>query len=109
MNNTNRGNHTVTEVISVKFRGRGKAYFFAPNGIKARTGDALVVETAKGMELGDCVYGNHMVEDTAPYSRCARSSASPRKMICALRRSTASASMRHSASAGSSLKSTSSK
>ena len=55
----------MTEVISVKFRGRGKAYFFAPNGIKARTGDALVVETAKGMELGDCVYGNHMVEDTA--------------------------------------------
>ena len=29
----------------------------------ARTGDTLVVETSKGMELGECVKGNHMVGD----------------------------------------------
>ena len=53
----------MTEVVSVKFRGRGKSYYFAPNGVTARTGDKVVVETAKGMELGDCVWGNHQVED----------------------------------------------
>ena len=54
----------MTEVITVKFRGRGKAYYFDPAGIKAAPGDRLVVETSKGMELGKCLNGNHMVEDT---------------------------------------------
>jgi len=54
----------LTEVITVKFRGRGKAYYFDPAGIKAEPGDRLVVETSKGMELGKCLNGNHMVEDT---------------------------------------------
>ena len=54
----------MTEVISIKFRGRGKAYYFDPAGITAKAGDTLVVETSKGMELGDCVKGNHMVEDS---------------------------------------------
>ena len=53
----------VTEVISIKFRGRGKTYYFDPAGVTARTGDTLVVETSKGMELGECVKGNHMVGD----------------------------------------------
>ena len=52
-----------TEVISIKFRGRGKTYYFDPAGVTARTGDTLVVETSKGMELGECVKGNHMVGD----------------------------------------------
>ena len=54
----------MTEVISIKFRGRGKAYYFDPAGVTAKAGDTLVVETSKGMELGDCVKGNHMVEDS---------------------------------------------
>ena len=53
----------VTEVISIKFRGRGKTYYFDPAGVTARTGDTLVVETSKGMELGECVKGNHTVGD----------------------------------------------
>ena len=55
----------VTEVISIKFRGRGKSYYFDPAGVTAKTGDTLVVETSKGMELGECVEGNHTVEDSA--------------------------------------------
>ena len=55
--------NSVTEVISIKFRGRGKTYYFDPAGVTARTGDTLVVETSKGMELGECVKGNHMVGD----------------------------------------------
>ena len=55
----------MTEVISVKFRGRGKLYYFDPAGIEASPGDQLVVETSKGMELGTCIIGNHMVRDDA--------------------------------------------
>ena len=54
----------MTEVITIKFRGRGKAYYFDPAGITAVPGDKLVVETSKGMELGTVLEGNHMVEDS---------------------------------------------
>ena len=54
----------LQEIIRIKFRGRGKSYSFAANGITARPGDKLVVETAKGMELGECVEGNAAVEDS---------------------------------------------
>ncbi|MGI6028556.1 MAG: regulatory iron-sulfur-containing complex subunit RicT [Candidatus Heteroscillospira sp.] len=53
----------MTEVVSVRFKNKGKLYFFAPNGLDIADGSAVVVETAKGLELGDCVYGNHWVTD----------------------------------------------
>lgn len=55
----------MTEVISVRFRGGCKAYFFDPQGISVQEGDEVVVETAQGAEFGTCVRGNHMVEDHA--------------------------------------------
>ena len=53
----------MTEVVSVKFRSRGKTYFFEPNGISVPDGCQIVVETSKGLELADCVKGNHYVVD----------------------------------------------
>lgn len=53
----------MTEVISVKFNPRGKAYFFDPNGVTAKQGQKLIVETAKGLDLGECAIGNHEVPD----------------------------------------------
>ena len=53
----------MTEVVSVKFRSRGKTYFFDPNGISVADGSQIVVETSKGLELADCVKGNHYVVD----------------------------------------------
>jgi len=55
----------VTEVISIKFRNTGKVYYFAPNGVKAEPGDHVIVETAKGLEYGECTAGNHEVDDSA--------------------------------------------
>lgn len=40
----------MTEVISVKFKPDGRAYFFDPAGVKATVGDLVVVETSKGIE-----------------------------------------------------------
>ena len=55
----------MIEVISIKFKNKGKIYFFSPNGLQIRSGEKVIVETAKGLEIADCCHGNHMVEDTA--------------------------------------------
>ena len=53
----------MTEVVSIKFKSRGKTYFFDPCGVQVADGDQVVVETSKGLELAECSTGNHMVED----------------------------------------------
>ena len=53
----------MTEVVSIKYRNRGKSYFFDPAGLTLKAGDQVVVETSKGLELGTVVKGNHAVED----------------------------------------------
>lgn len=55
----------MTEVISVKFKNRGKSYYFSPNGKSVKTGQQVIVETSKGLEIADCSRGNHEVEDNA--------------------------------------------
>ena len=55
----------MIEVVSIKFKNRGKCYFFAPGELQIQSGDRVIVETAKGQEIADCSRGNHMVEDTA--------------------------------------------
>ena len=55
----------MIEVVSIRFKNRGKSYSFAPNGLEIATGDKVIVETAKGLELADRSRGNHWVEDTA--------------------------------------------
>lgn len=55
----------LIEVVSVKFKNRGKTYFFSPEGMEIKSGSKLVVETSKGLELADCCYGNHQVMDEA--------------------------------------------
>lgn len=55
----------MIEVVSVKFKNKGKNYFFSPNGLEIRNGDRVIVETSKGLEIADCCHGNHMVEETA--------------------------------------------
>ena len=42
-------------VIRVRFKRASKLYDFDPNGLHLRTGMFVVTETAKGMELGECM------------------------------------------------------
>lgn len=53
----------MTEVISVRFKNKGKVYYFDPAGLTISSGDAVIVETAKGLEYAECTWGNHEVED----------------------------------------------
>ena len=55
----------MTEVISVRFKNKGKVYFFDPAGIKVSDNTDVIVETSKGLEYATCTWGNHWVDDTA--------------------------------------------
>ena len=53
----------MTEVISVRFRGGSKTYFFDPRGLQVRLGENVIVQTAQGLEFATCTQGNHEVPD----------------------------------------------
>ena len=55
----------MTEVISVKFKDGGRAYYFDPCGIKVNAGDSVIVETQNGVEFGTVSASNREVEDDA--------------------------------------------
>ena len=56
-------NFTLIEVVSVKFNCHGKAYYFDPGEIEIARGDTVIVETAKGLDIGEVVAGPHYVTD----------------------------------------------
>ena len=55
----------MIDVVSIKFKNRGKCYFFDPNSLQIKAGDTVIVETSKGLEMADCHIGNHPVPDNA--------------------------------------------
>lgn len=44
-------------VIGVRFKKAGKIYYFNPGDLDIRKGNFVVVETARGVEFGECVVG----------------------------------------------------
>jgi len=55
----------LTEVISVRFRGGCKNYYFDPKGLQVKMGDQVIVETTQGAEFATCTEANHEVADEA--------------------------------------------
>ena len=53
----------MTTVISVKFRGGSRLYYFSPGELEINAGDGVIVETARGTEYGDVMVGIHDVPD----------------------------------------------
>lgn len=53
----------MIEVIGVRFRQNGKIYFFSPAGIDLEVGDAVIVETVRGVEYGKVVLGKRMIDE----------------------------------------------
>ena len=53
----------MTKVIGIRFRTAGKVYYFSPGGNEIKTGDHVIVETARGVEYGYVVLGTHEVDD----------------------------------------------
>lgn len=53
----------MVRVVSVKFNCHGKAYYFDPLEVEVHSGDTVIVETSKGLDIGECAYGEHYVTD----------------------------------------------
>ncbi|UCE98490.1 MAG: stage 0 sporulation family protein [Dehalococcoidia bacterium] len=45
----------MKEVVGVRFKRGGKVYYFNPSGMELELGNRVIVETSKGMELGEIV------------------------------------------------------
>ena len=54
----------MTEIIGVRFKSVGKVYYFSPGDQEIPSGTMVIVETARGVECGEAVFGNKMVEDS---------------------------------------------
>ncbi|MGI6176011.1 MAG: PSP1 domain-containing protein [Christensenellales bacterium] len=53
----------MTRVIGVRFKRAGKMYYFNPKDLEVGRGDHVVVETARGIEMGEVVVAPREVED----------------------------------------------
>ena len=49
------------EVVDIQFRPGQKIYYFDPNGLACKTGDHVIIDTARGPEFGICAGGNHTI------------------------------------------------
>ena len=53
----------MIKVVGVRFKKAGKIYYFGPNDLDIKKGDFVVVETARGIEFGECVIGLKQIPD----------------------------------------------
>ena len=53
----------MVRIIGVRFKSVGKIYYFAPGEFDIKVGDSVIVETARGMELGKVVIGIREVNE----------------------------------------------
>lgn len=54
----------MTEIIGIRYRNTSKVYYFSPNGIQAKIGDMVVVESSHGTEIGRVCLENKMVDES---------------------------------------------
>lgn len=53
----------MATIVGIRFKKVGKVYHFDPNGLEINAGEHVIVETARGIECGECAYSNREVED----------------------------------------------
>ncbi len=61
--NTENPQNEKNEVVGVRFRQVGKVYYFAPNGLKVTQEQQVIVETARGVEIGTATSSNMFVSN----------------------------------------------
>ena len=60
-NNSADTAETSVVIVGVNFREAGKIYYFSPSALNLKSGDKVIVETARGVELGTVKVGNKAV------------------------------------------------
>lgn len=51
------------QVVGVRFKKAGKIYYFSPGTLQLEKGEAVIVETARGVEYGKVVIGSKAVDE----------------------------------------------
>lgn len=54
----------MIKVIGIRFKKAGKIYYFDPSDLKIEKGNYLVVETARGIEFGECVIAIKEIDES---------------------------------------------
>lgn len=54
----------MIKVVGVRFKKAGKIYYFDPQNLNVEKGNYVVVETARGIEFGECVIGIKEIPET---------------------------------------------
>ena len=53
----------MEKIIGIKFKHANKTYYFSPNGHVVKRGDMVVVETARGIEMGKVVFEERVLNE----------------------------------------------
>ncbi len=64
INNIENEKAGEVEVVGISFREAGKIYYFAPGEFKLSTGERVIVETARGVELGVVKLANKVIPES---------------------------------------------
>lgn len=54
----------MLNIVGVRFKKVGKVYHFDPAGLDLKTGDMVIVETSRGIEMGEVAVGIHEVDES---------------------------------------------
>ena len=63
-NTTTAGKNSDVEIIGVKFKPSGKVYYFSSEKFIAKEGESVIVETARGLEIGAVAIPNKLVKQS---------------------------------------------
>lgn len=58
----------MVEVIGVRFENSGKIYYFNPEDLPIEAGQAVIVETSRGMEYGTVMFTHKQIEEADLFS-----------------------------------------
>ncbi len=53
----------MLNIVGVRFKKVGKVYHFDPMGLEFKVGDKVIVETTRGIEMGEIAVENHEIEE----------------------------------------------
>lgn len=54
----------MLNIVGIRFKKVGKVYHFDPAGTDAKKGDMVIVETSRGIEMGEVVVGAHEIDES---------------------------------------------
>ena len=54
----------MIKVVGVRFKKAGKVYYFDPTDLNIQKGDYVIVETARGIEFGECVIAIKEIDES---------------------------------------------